>query len=83
MPAVLPASAPVPPSQQVVWALHKDGSTAIGLMREVPGMGREFRVTVDGWLYWCAIYRHGNHLDLMAAQHRIDFEQRGWVSARS
>jgi hypothetical protein len=79
MAAGLHAPAPVPPSQQVVWTLHKDGSTAIGIIREIAGMGREFRITVDGWTYWCAIYRYGSHLELMAARHRDDFEHRGWL----
>ena len=80
MATVLHAPAPVPPGQQAVWTLHKDGDTALGLIRDVAGMGREFRVTVNGRLYWCAVYRYGSHLELMAAQHRLDFEQRGWCA---
>jgi hypothetical protein len=83
MAAVLRAPTLVPHSRQVVWTLQKDGSTAIAIIREIAGMGREFRITVDGWTYWCAIYRYGSHLELMADQHRADFENRGWSDLSS
>ena len=73
--------APTTPPQQVVWRLRKHDSTAVAVIRHVPSMGRELRITVDGILYWCALYRHGGQLEPMAAQHRTDFQRLGWVTA--
>jgi hypothetical protein len=71
----------LPLEGRVLWRLLKDDATAIAVIRDVPTMGRELRVTVQGRLYWSAVYRQGGLLEAMAAQHRSDFERLGWRAA--
>lgn len=68
--------------ERVIWRLRRDDQTAVAVIRDVPMMGRELRVTIEGMLYWAALYRHGGLLEPMAAQHRADFEHRGWRAPR-
>ena len=71
----------LPLAERVVWRLRRDNQTAIAVIRDVPTLGRELRVTIQGRLYWAAVYRHGGLLEPMAAQHRSDFERLGWRAA--
>ena len=71
----------LPLAGRVIWRLRKDNETAVAVLRDVPTMGRELRVTVQGRLYWSAVYAHGGQLEPMAAQHRSDFERLGWRAA--
>ena len=71
------------PVERVVWRLWKNDRTAAAVIRDVPSMGRELRITVEGVLYWCALYRHGGQLEAMATQHRVDFEHLGWNADRA
>jgi len=61
--------------------LLKGNQTAVAVVRDIPTMGRELRVMVQGRLYFSAVYPRGGLLEPMAAQHRVDFERRGWSPA--
>ena len=71
----------LPLGGRVLWRLLKGNQTAVAVVRDVPTMGRELRVTVQDRLYWSAVYPQGGALEPMAAQHRSDFERLGWRAA--
>ena len=80
----LPRSAapPPPPIEHRVWTLTKGDRQARLDVRQHP-LGQELRCDVDGSLVWTEVFKPGDgvRMGVVADEHRIAFEARGWVRA--
>ena len=64
-----------------LWTLQHGERRAQAIAREVPGVGIELVVTIDGELRWAKLYRSGIGLGMEAAAKRQALLDKGWVEA--
>ena len=64
-----------------LWTLQRGARRAQAIAREVPGVGLELRIDIDGELRWSKLYRGGVGVGMEAAAKRTALLEKGWIDA--
>ena len=70
-----------PPHERPLWRMISGERRAQAIAREVPGVGLELVISIDGELRWARLYRGGLGLGMAAAEKRQALLVTGWVDA--
>ena len=64
-----------------LWTLQRGDQRAQAVAREVPGVGLELRITIDGEMRLTQVYGGGVRLGIAAAEKRQALRDTGWHEA--